>query len=155
MSPNARAPGTPQDSDSIHLNKHLGYFLAALASFFVLFMGCADKSVPASGDAEQGSSQYVEYCQSCHGDARTGEGGTPDAPTHGPEGHTWHHADGQLVDIILGRLQYPGRVMPSFGDILSDQQALNILAYLKTNWSVEQLSFQAEVSRNWEEISKP
>lgn len=71
---------------------------------------------------------------------------------HGPEGHTWHHADGQLVDIILGRLDIPGTTMPSFESLLTEAEAMGILDYMKTGWYQNQLEAQREVSANWEEL---
>ena len=76
------------------------------------------------------------------------------APIHGPSGHTWHHADSQLVDIVLGRLSYLARTMPSYEATLSEKDVLAILAYLKTNWPPEQRAFQEEASRNWEKLQK-
>lgn len=103
------------------------------------------------GDAESpqpGAELYAESCQTCHGDPVTGEGRvSPENPAHGPGGHTWHHADGQLVDLVLGRFTYPGREMPSFAETLSDQDVIDILAYLKQGWTSEQREYQSEVSR--------
>lgn len=43
-------------------------------------------------DAWHGQQLYVSYCQACHGD-RQGRGKIPNAPFHGPGGHTWAHPD--------------------------------------------------------------
>ena len=40
----------------------------------------------------------------------------PNTPIHAPRGHTWHHPDGQLKELILGTLDYPGRTMPGFAE---------------------------------------
>ena len=72
------------------------------------------------------------------------------APVHGPDGHTWHHADGQLTRIILGQLVYPGRTMPLFEEILSEDDVTAVLTFFKSNWLSDQLDFQAEASKNWE-----
>ena len=76
----------------------------------------------------------------------------PDTPVHGPEGHTWHHADGQLTEIILGTLNIPGSTMPSFEGILTEAEVMGILDYLKTGWYQDQVEGQREVSANWEEL---
>ncbi len=95
---------------------------------------------------------YEANCAECHGDAATGEGVLPDTPVHGPEGHTWHHADGQLTEIILGTLNIPGSTMPSFEGILTEAEVMGILDYLKTGWYQDQVEGQREVSANWEEL---
>lgn len=123
-------------------------WLAALA--VLLFLGCAGSVETAQ--VELGRKIYTQNCQGCHGDPATGENATHGAANHGPGGHTWHHADGQLVDIILGRLNHPGRQMPSFEGKLSEDEVMVVLAYIKTGWLPEQREFQAEVSQNWENM---
>jgi len=58
------------------------------------------------------------------------------------------------MEIVLGRLSYSGRTMPSFEGKLTEEQVLAVLAYFKTTWEADQLAFQAEVSRNWEETRR-
>ena len=124
--------------------------LAVFAS--LLTVACAGGARPDTAQVERGRAIYAESCQVCHGDAATGENAVDDAPTHGPEGHTWHHADGQLAGIILGQLIYPDRTLPSFEETLSEDDVTAVLTFFKTNWLSEQLEFQAEASRNWEEF---
>lgn len=112
--------------------------------FALLLAACS-----GGGQAERGRAIYDDDCRVCHGDPVTGEGRIASAAVHGPEGHTWHHADGQLVGIVLGQLQYPGRTMPSFEAKLAEDDVLDVLAYLNAGWEPEQREFQAEVSRNW------
>lgn len=94
----------------------------------------------------RGRSLYQASCERCHEEAANGTGRL--APPHGPTGHTWHHPDGQIVDIILGRLQYAGRTMPSFEGQMSEDDARAVLAFLKTNWTPAQRKFQEEVTRD-------
>ena len=118
----------------------------ALTALFLVVLGCS---------SEDGEQLYVQSCQSCHGDAATGAGRlTALIPAHGPSGHTWHHADGQLVDIVLGRFTYPGREMPSFAGTLSEEQVESIIAYIKVGWNEEMREYQAEVSRGWKELNQ-
>ncbi len=102
---------------------------------------------------EVGSTVYERDCMICHGEARTGEGGLANAPVHGPEGHTWHHPDGQLKELILGVLDYPQKTMPSFVGKLTDSEVDAVLEYIKTGWEPPQLEYQAEVSRRELELS--
>jgi mono/diheme cytochrome c family protein len=127
-------------------------FLVLLMLF--LAVGCGVESKPTEEtdlSLERGRALYGKLCQTCHGEAVTGAGGEPAAPVHGPQGHTWHHPDGQLEAIILGQFTYPGRTMPSFDSQLSEEEVAAILAYLKEGWTTEQREVQAEASRNWEE----
>ena len=73
----------------------------------ILLAGCS-----VGGDSTGAAAGRItdeQNCTKCHGDAATGEAGLPDTPAHGADGHTWHHADGQLIEIIMGRLDYPDR----------------------------------------------
>ncbi len=96
-----------------------------------LVTGCT-KGLPSNPESGvRGRTLYGEFCQSCHGDAVTGDQAIPGAPPHGPQGHTWHHEDGQLEAIFLGEFDYPGRAMPAFQGVLTEEDVRAILAYLK------------------------
>ena len=141
--------------------------------FLVLFLAVFLTACNAPGtgsDAEQAESAmaqvaageviYQENCASCHGAKGEGqpnwktpkEDGSYPAPPHTVDGHTWHHGDGMLFQIIKGggdSLNIPNfkSGMPAFGDTLSDEEIVAVLAYLKSMWPEEQRQFQAEVSR--------
>lgn len=120
----------------------------------IILAACESDEGVTISDSDRGSDIYARECQSCHGDAATGIGALPDAPVHGPEGHTWHHADGQLSEIILGRLSYAGRTMPSFEGKLKDTEIADIIAHMKLGWESSQIEFQEKVSDNWRELQK-
>ncbi|MBI2172546.1 MAG: cytochrome c [Chloroflexi bacterium] len=127
--------------------------LVSLGLALVALMACeSNGSAPTLDSAEvaRGRAIYAQSCQQCHGEAATGTGRVAEAPPHSNAGHTWHHADGQIVDIVLGRFQYPGRVMPTFAGQLTEAQVMDVLAYLKSNWGEEQRAFQSQVSQQWE-----
>jgi mono/diheme cytochrome c family protein len=131
--------------------------LGAIAVAVVI--GCSTSSADAPSPAliQLGVATYQESCVSCHGDPVTGEGrveGFALAPIHGPGGHTWHHADGQLLDLIQGRITYPDRIMPKFGGLLPDADVLAVLEFLKLGWTDRQRESQREVSVNWERLSE-
>lgn len=128
-----------------------GWLLVGVSAVFGLLLAACGGPMPAPKDAERGRALYAANCLTCHGDAASAVGAAPEAPSHGIEGHTWHHADGQLTEIILGKLEYPGRTMPSFENKLSEQDIQEILAFFKTNWLPEQRSSQREASQNWEQ----
>ncbi len=93
---------------------------------------------------------YADNCASCHGSKLEGEtanwrqrnsNGTLPAPPHDETGHTWHHGDALLFDII----KFGGKSdeangfisnMPAFKDDLSDLEIHNILAFIKSSWPV-------------------
>ncbi len=94
-----------------------------------------------------GSEVYAAYCAACHGGKLEGQpnwrqrdaDGYMPAPPHDPSGHTWHHPDEQLflitkygTETLVGN-GYRSR-MQGFGDVLDDQDILNVLAYIKSTW---------------------
>jgi mono/diheme cytochrome c family protein len=87
-------------------------------------------------------------CASCHG--------TPDsppplpaAPPHTIEGHTWHHADRDLFNWVLDRppLATP---MPSFRGVLTEEEVLAVLAYIKSTWPPDVRERQTMFSEAYE-----
>lgn len=108
----------------------------------------------------RGQKVYSTYCVECHGENLEGEAdwrlpnedGSFRAPPHDDSGHTWHHGDKDLVDaIIKGGTRLPENLggtskMPAFGDVLTDQQISDVLAFIKSHWSEEIRAIQWEVS---------
>lgn len=117
---------------------------------------------PTDGQALiQGKRLYDTYCASCHGAnlqgqpnwrARLANGRLP-APPHDVSGHTWHHPDGQLIEMIkigfVGGINAPQGYqsdMPGFESVLSDEQIALILGYIKRSWPERALAAQKEIS---------
>ena len=106
-----------------------------------------------------GEQVYVQNCATCHGE--NGEGQFPNAPTqpdstgrigappHNSNGHTWHHADALLYDIVrdggMGNSEmfYP---MPAFGEQLSDEEIESVIFYIRTFWTEEERQQQQAIS---------
>ncbi|MBO9467184.1 cytochrome c [Tropicibacter sp. R15_0] len=103
-----------------------------------------------SYDIKKGALLYAENCASCHGadlegqpDWQTpGADGRLPAPPHDETGHTWHHPDSLLFDYtklggeaLLARqgVEYDSG-MPGFGNVLTDQEIHNILAFIRSTW---------------------
>lgn len=91
---------------------------------------------------------YESACAECHGLDRRGSedwktrlpsGGYP-PPPHDSSGHTWHHSDTVLIEIITAPEQFDLKGMPP--STLSEPEILNVLAYLKSFWTDEERSFQ-------------
>ncbi len=102
-------------------------------------------------DIVNGQRLYAENCASCHGASLQGQpdwqsqnpDGTLPAPPHDQTGHTWHHDDVLLFEYTklggAGALSKRGVAnfnsgMPAFDEILSDQEILDVLAYIKSTW---------------------
>jgi len=99
---------------------------------------------------QRGQAVYDEVCASCHGDNLEGqpnwrvknEEGILPAPPHDETGHTWHHPDPLLFTITKdgGQKNAPeGFIsgMPSFSDIMPDEDIWASLAYIKSRWPEE------------------
>ncbi len=93
---------------------------------------------------------YQNNCASCHGVNLEGQerwrkpdaDGYMPAPPHDETGHTWHHPDEYLflmtkygLEEIIGQ-EYPNN-MPAYKDILSDEEILASLSFIKSTWSRE------------------
>jgi len=102
-------------------------------------------------DIEIGAALYAGNCASCHGaeldgqpDWRSpGEDGVLPAPPHDASGHTWHHDTPMLLDYTLkggqATLEALGVTgvksgMPAFEETLSEDQVLDILAFIRSTW---------------------
>ncbi|MEN8895335.1 MAG: c-type cytochrome [Yoonia sp.] len=95
-----------------------------------------------------GAAVYETNCASCHGANLEGqpdwrvsdEDGRLPAPPHDETGHTWHH-DGdtlfQLTKYGVGALindpDYASN-MPVYDGVLSDDEIIAVLSYIKSTW---------------------
>lgn len=118
----------------------------------------APAPAPAMETLARGEQLYRVHCQACHGD-RDGNGRVASAPPHGgPDGHTWHHSDRNLIETILHgtdeqdeKLRNARGVapaapkMPGWSGVLSEADAQAVLAYIKSWWTPEQRSFQSRI----------
>jgi mono/diheme cytochrome c family protein len=134
---------------------HRGVRLALLG--FCLGSICAE-SVSATAhfaDADNvalvaaGKIVYMTACASCHGKRLQGqplwqlqdkfEGRR--APAHDQTGHTWSHSDEDLFYMIRdgkfpsARPSAPS-YMPAFRNVLSTQQIIATLAFIKATWPI-------------------
>ena len=92
---------------------------------------------------------YAQRCASCHGKRLQGqplwqlqdEYSAQRAPAHDESGHTWEHSDEELFHIIRnGRFSTTPpddpSYMPAFAGVLSDEQILDVTAFIKARWPV-------------------
>jgi mono/diheme cytochrome c family protein len=103
--------------------------------------------VSAESDLRMGERLYQENCASCHGANLEGQpdwrsrlpNGRLPAPPHDASGHTWHHTDRVLLDIVKrGTAAIVGNGyesdMPGFKEVLTDEEITAIIDYIKSTW---------------------
>lgn len=82
---------------------------------------------------ERGELVYTDYCLSCHGPELRGDGPLAESmdppPADFAAPHTYVHPDQDMIYWIRNGKQ--GSAMPGFGDQLSDQEMIDVLAYIK------------------------
>lgn len=119
-------------------------------------------------DIASGQRLYGQHCATCHGDQLQGqpnpdvrlESGLLPAPAHDETGHTWHHADDQLFEIVKYGATVAMRdpeyrsAMPSFKELLSDDDILSILVFIRSSWPTELQDWQsgandAQTGKRW------
>ena len=102
---------------------------------------------------------YESYCVSCHQvnligaenwKGLDGDGHRKAPPLNGT-GHTWHHDDASLHNIIkygLAKIvkNYEGKMI-GFGDKINDKQIDSVLSYIKSHWDDEIYERQISISK--------
>ena len=124
------------------------------------------KESPRSID--EGRGVYSSHCAACHGNDLQGQAdweqadanGMLPAPPHDDSGHTWHHADDQLFEMVkygapaaMGDPSYRS-MMPAFKDILSDEEINAVLVFIRSTWSEghkkwQQSANDAQTGKDW------
>lgn len=149
--------------------------IAALLLIVVVASAGCSAPVPITFDGnvvdesaiKAGELLYGQYCATCHG--ASGQGQFPEAPNmpdatgrygappHNPDGHTWHHDDALLLRYVRdGGMGDPDSFypMPAFGALLTDQQIISIIGFIKTLWTDEQRTVQRERSEVAADLSQ-
>ena len=101
----------------------------------------------------QGAKLFQQNCATCHG--KQGEG-APSWRTPGPDGkfrppplngggHMWHHPLPDLLSIMRDGTAAQGGSMPPWRDKLSEQQMIDIIAWLQSKWP-------QEIYQQWEQM---
>jgi len=98
----------------------------------------------------EGARLYGRLCRSCHGARGIGERpenpGAMDeygfvAPPLDDSAHGWHHSDTNLARTILNGSPRNPRMLP-FAELVSEDQAGSLVAYIKSLWSFRSLACQ-------------
>lgn len=111
-----------------------------------------------------GEQVYSTHCGSCHGVDLEGQpnwrqrnsAGLLPAPPHDNSGHTWHHDDDLLFEIVkygpgavIGQEDYQS-AMPAYEGTISDEAIVAVLAYIKSKWSTEVQDYQQQINEGQE-----
>ncbi|MDP3984853.1 MAG: cytochrome c, partial [Acidimicrobiia bacterium] len=67
-------------------------------------------------------------------------------PPHDSSGHTWHHSDQTLLELVRAGSDFPQTRMPAFENVLTDDDVGAILEYLKANWGPDEREYQRQVT---------
>lgn len=136
--------------------------LAALAApMAIMLAACDGEPDAAAAKAARvavGAGIYERHCASCHGANLEGQpnwrerlaNGRLPAPPHDASGHTWHHADQVLFDLVKqGVAAYAGAGyesdMPAYAVRLSDDEIRAVLAFIKSRWPAPIRDKQAQI----------
>ncbi len=141
-----------------------GIVVMGAAAFFLSNRDDAAQAFISPSDQElvaRGKVIYANNCASCHGANLEGQpdwrkrlpNGRLPAPPHDESGHTWHHPDALLVELVKNGL-VAGKTapsgyesdMPAFGQSLSDADIVAVLAYIKSSWPPEVLEAQKRMT---------
>ena len=149
----------------IHRTKiYIVFLLSSMVTFLWASEGIDGVRTVLKADdlvvVQAGEKIYQAQCASCHGrylegqpDWRTRDAnGFLPAPPHDATGHTWHHADDLLFEItkygpnvVINDDSYK-TIMPAYQNILSDEDIVAVLSFIKNTWPEEQRSWQEEVN---------
>lgn len=129
---------------------------------FTTLPGSEIPPVPAldSNLVVAGEEIYQQSCASCHGADLAGQQdwkipdaeGLRPAPPQDASGHTWHHSDQLILEIISVGLDLGPTRMPTFGDQLSEQEIVAVLEFLKASWGPDERAFQWQIT--WQESQR-
>ena len=106
----------------------------------------------------QGRTLYQAQCAACHGARLEGQpdwrerdaSGRLPAPPHDASGHTWHHPDQVLFDLVkygvAKAAQLPGydSAMPAYEGKLTDAEIVAVLAWIRSQWAADLRKLQQQ-----------
>lgn len=105
----------------------------------------------------RGKKRFAEDCQSCHGTEGVGETYTLQAltdknyilaPALDDSAHAWHHSDEALVQTILNGSPRSERMIAWKTKGTTEQEAQDLVAYIKTLWGKKALACQGPKHMN-------
>ena len=132
--------------------------LLALSLLLAACSGAGSNDASAADALGQGKVLYEQNCAACHGINGEGQPNWKQpnandvypAPPHDGSGHTWHHADGLLLQIIADGGTMPKSQMLGFSERLTEEEMRLILDHIKTFWGEQEREFQEQVTQQFE-----
>ena len=138
-------------------------FIILISFIFISEASYSHSHFPITRDSElmiaRGKIIYQNNCISCHQVNLVGvenwkdldEDGHRKSPPLNGTGHTWHHDDATLHNIIKYGLvklvkNYQGKML-GFEDKLKDKDIDSVLAYIKSFWSDDMYQHQINLSK--------
>lgn len=124
----------------------------------LLLIACVPVEQSPPVDLALGQTVYEANCASCHGMQgegqpnwrQPGQDGKLPAPPHDSTGHTWHHPDQMLLQMIAQRSGVPNSPMPAYEGELTQEEMEATLAYIKTFWDKRPRDFQEQITDQYE-----
>lgn len=107
---------------------------------------------------EKGRAIYATYCSSCHGANLEGQDdwqqpladGSYPAPPQDASGHAWHHSDTELFVAVRDGSDVGSShlisMMPGFSKILSEDEILAVLGFIKSQWPPDVRAAQEQMN---------
>jgi mono/diheme cytochrome c family protein len=134
---------------------------AAVLAAATIASCASDTETMSEAAVDRGGKLYQANCASCHGadlagaanwKTRNDDGSYP-PPPHDSSGHTWHHPDRVLIEIIRDGSDFAQSRMPAFGDQLTDEDIEAILEHIKTHWGSQEKAYQDQVTE--QDLARP
>lgn len=141
-------------SPSVALSRTYSLQVSVITLLLLLITGFARAETgkpPDPESVERGRQLYNSYCIACHKRDGVGEPTVPwsirrpdlvEAMPLNETSHAWHHGDEQLISIILDGTSRTQVRMPVWRGALSEEQAADLVAYIKSLWSARIISCQ-------------
>ena len=130
----------------------IGSAISVLVLIAVAVLGWRATGEPTKPDPNnpsfvaRGKIVYAQQCASCHGPNLEGQAnwrerlpnGRLPAPPHDATGHTWHHSDKELFEMVRNGIPeiVPGYQtdMPAYKGNLSDADIWAVLSFIQSTW---------------------
>ncbi len=140
---------------SIRAARRTGRRLSLVSLLFLLLVTTVARAEtgeqPDPKSAARGRQLYDAHCVACHKRNGVGEPTVPwsirradfiEAMPLNETSHAWHHGDEQLIAMILDGTARSRTRMPVWRSIPSEQDAVELVAYMKSLWSDRIVSCQ-------------
>ncbi|MBT5982059.1 MAG: c-type cytochrome, partial [Acidiferrobacteraceae bacterium] len=127
----------------------LRQYLRLIVIFLTVLLGFMARPAFPAGDAEKGEEIYVQRCTLCHGEEGDGMGPAAERLNPPPRDFTMAQykirttafeeivpVDSDLVRMIHDGM--PSTAMPGWGDVLTEQDINDLVAFLKTLAGLEE-----------------